>query len=184
MSVGGSEGLLHGPQLLVAEHGFERVEIGVGAQHENAVEPFLVLDLVRVDREVLIADRLQVAAIAGVADERLVAPLERPLQRGEDRGAIGEPGLLARLQPPHADQAAERIRLFLDRLVARQLDFALGRHEVSSFRGELSFEPRDLELTPIAVADLNGKPIGVAQVKVVDGEADLRRAQRASQRDR
>jgi len=86
--LGGSEGLLHGPQLLVAEHGFERVEIGVGAQHENAVEPFLVLDLVRVDREVLIADRLQVAAIAGVADERLVAPLERPLQRGEDRGAI------------------------------------------------------------------------------------------------
>src|SRR5258705_12604937 len=59
--LGGSEGLLHGPQLLVAEHGFERVEIGVGAQHENAVEPFLVFDLVRVDREVLIADRLQVA---------------------------------------------------------------------------------------------------------------------------
>src|SRR5260370_11671247 len=46
--LGGSEGLLHGPQLLVAEHGFERVEIGVGTQHENAVEPFLVLDLVRV----------------------------------------------------------------------------------------------------------------------------------------
>lgn len=40
-------------------------------------------------------------------------------------------------------------------------------------RGELSFEPRDLELTPIAVAELNGKAIGVAQVKVVDGEADL-----------
>jgi hypothetical protein len=27
-----------GPQLLVAEHGFERVELGVGAQHEDAVE--------------------------------------------------------------------------------------------------------------------------------------------------
>jgi GNAT superfamily N-acetyltransferase len=40
-------------------------------------------------------------------------------------------------------------------------------------RGELSFEPHDLELTPIAVAELNGKPIGVAQVKVADGEADL-----------
>ena len=40
-------------------------------------------------------------------------------------------------------------------------------------RGELSLEPRDLELTPIAVAELNGKSIGVAQVKVVDGEADL-----------
>ena len=40
-------------------------------------------------------------------------------------------------------------------------------------RGELSFEPRDLALTLIAVAEHNGKPIGVAQVKVVDGEADL-----------
>jgi GNAT superfamily N-acetyltransferase len=40
-------------------------------------------------------------------------------------------------------------------------------------RGELSFEPRDLTLTSIAVAEHNGKPIGVAQVKVVDGEADL-----------
>jgi len=40
-------------------------------------------------------------------------------------------------------------------------------------RAELSFEPRDLELTPIAVAEHDGKPIGVAQVKVVDDEADL-----------
>ena len=50
---------LHGPQLLVAEHGFERV---IGAQHEDAVEPLLLLDLVGVDREVLVADRPQVAA--------------------------------------------------------------------------------------------------------------------------
>jgi len=40
-------------------------------------------------------------------------------------------------------------------------------------RRELSFEPRDLGLTPIAVAEHDGKPIGVAQLKVVDGEADL-----------
>ena len=40
-------------------------------------------------------------------------------------------------------------------------------------RGELSFDPRDLQLTPIAVAEHDGKPIGVAQVKVVDDEADL-----------
>lgn len=40
-------------------------------------------------------------------------------------------------------------------------------------RGELSFEPRDLELTHIAVAEHDGKPIGVAQVEVVDAEADL-----------
>ena len=40
-------------------------------------------------------------------------------------------------------------------------------------RRELSFQPRDLELTLIAVVEHDGKPIGVAQVKVVDEEADL-----------
>ena len=40
-------------------------------------------------------------------------------------------------------------------------------------RGELSFEPRDLELTTIALAEIGGEPIGVAQVEVVDNEADL-----------
>src|SRR3954452_9640294 len=40
-------------------------------------------------------------------------------------------------------------------------------------RGELSFEPRDFGLAPIAVAEDDGKRVGVAQLKVVDGEADL-----------
>jgi hypothetical protein len=37
-------------------------------------------------------------------------------------------------------------------------------------RGELSFTPRDLQLTLVAVAEHDDKPIGVAQVKVVDDE--------------
>ena len=41
--LGRTEGLLHPPKLLVAEHGLERVEIGVGAQHEDAVELLLLL---------------------------------------------------------------------------------------------------------------------------------------------
>ena len=40
-------------------------------------------------------------------------------------------------------------------------------------RGELSFGPGDLEVTLIAVAEHDGKPIGVAQVKVIDKDADL-----------
>ena len=40
-------------------------------------------------------------------------------------------------------------------------------------RGELSFDPCDLQLTPIAVAELGGKVVGVAQVKVTGNEADL-----------
>jgi hypothetical protein len=77
-----AQGLLHGPQLLVAEHGFERVEIAVGTQHEDAIELLLFRDLVGVNREVLIADRLQVAPKAGVADQRLVAFGELACQRG------------------------------------------------------------------------------------------------------
>ena len=44
---------------------------------------------------------------------------------------------------------------------------------MAACRSELSFEPRDLQLTPIAVAERDGKPIGVAQIKIVDNEADL-----------
>src|SRR3954452_18949909 len=40
-------------------------------------------------------------------------------------------------------------------------------------RGELSFEPRDLEVTSIAVAENHGRPIGVAQLTIVYREADL-----------
>src|SRR5258705_11586818 len=73
-----------------------------------------------------IANRLQVAAIAGVADERLVAPLERPLQRGEDRGAIG--GVLGGFLKVAADDVApggqhDRLGLVVD------LPAALGHHQ-------------------------------------------------------
>ena len=33
-----SEGLLYRPQLPVAEHDFQRIEVGVGAKHEDAIE--------------------------------------------------------------------------------------------------------------------------------------------------
>ena len=107
MSRGGAwrtEGLLHRPKLLVAEHGLERVEIGIGAQHEDAVELLLLLDLVGIDREVLAADRLEVTPKAGVADQRLVALGELALQRGDDRGTIG--GVFLRLLMVAADDVA------------------------------------------------------------------------------
>lgn len=40
-------------------------------------------------------------------------------------------------------------------------------------RGELSFETRDLEATRIAVAEHNGKTMGVAQLRVSHDEAHL-----------
>ncbi len=59
--------------MLVAEHGFERVEIGIGARHEDAVELLLLFDLGGIDREVLVADRLEITPVAGVDHQRLVA---------------------------------------------------------------------------------------------------------------
>src|ERR1700739_637874 len=53
-----SKSLFYRPKLLVAEHGLEWIEIGIGAQHEDAVELLLLLDLVGVERKVLLADRL------------------------------------------------------------------------------------------------------------------------------
>jgi GNAT superfamily N-acetyltransferase len=44
---------------------------------------------------------------------------------------------------------------------------------MDAVRGELSFQPCDLHVTPIAVAECDGKPIGVAQVKLVGDQADL-----------
>jgi hypothetical protein len=53
---------------------------------------------------VLLADRFEVAAEAGVADERLVALGELALQRGHDRSAIG--GVLLRFLMIAADDIA------------------------------------------------------------------------------
>ena len=54
-ALGRSEGPLHRPQALVAEHGFERREIGVGAQHEDAVELGVLLHLGAIDGEMVVA---------------------------------------------------------------------------------------------------------------------------------
>jgi hypothetical protein len=61
---GGAEDLmLHSPQLVVAEHRFDRYRCG--PRHENAIELLLSRDSIGVNREALIADHLQVAPKAG-----------------------------------------------------------------------------------------------------------------------
>ena len=40
-------------------------------------------------------------------------------------------------------------------------------------RDELTFKPDELHLTSIAIVERDGKPIGVAQVKIVEDGADL-----------
>src|SRR6478672_4464116 len=64
----GAEDALRRPQLLVAEHGGERVEIGIGAQHEDTVEARVLGNLGTIDDEAALAGGLEEAPIARVAD--------------------------------------------------------------------------------------------------------------------
>ena len=65
----------------------ERGDAHVGAQHEEAVEPRIGLELGAIDDKAVAVGRLQEAAEALVADERLVALGELALETGDQRGA-------------------------------------------------------------------------------------------------
>ena len=81
----GSERALHHPQMFVAKHGFERREIGVGAQHEGSVELYVLLRLGAIDDEMVVVWRREKAPIALVADKGFIAFLELTLERSQDR---------------------------------------------------------------------------------------------------
>ena len=91
------EGLLDGPELLVAKQCLHWIEIGVGAQHEDAVEPGILLHPGFVDGKAVFAHSFQVTAIARVADQRLGPALQCASQTLDDGFAIGRilglPGL-------------------------------------------------------------------------------------------
>ncbi len=94
-TLGRAERPFHGPKLFVDEHRLERREIGVGAQHEHAVELLVLLDSFAVDGEAVALRVLEETAVSLVADEALVALLQLPLQGGDDRRAVG--GVLGHL---------------------------------------------------------------------------------------
>src|SRR3982751_271089 len=106
-----SEELFHLDQVAIAQNGLERRDPGVGAQHEQAVIARLLGNLADLDREGLLRGRAQVAAVGGVADQRLVAPLELLIERRNDRGAVG--GVLLRLSFVPADDIAPALDLDL-----------------------------------------------------------------------
>ena len=74
--LGGPEELLHLDQVAVAQDRLQGRDPGVGAQHEQAVVARLLGDLADIDLEGLLGGRAQVSAVGGVADQRLVAPLQ------------------------------------------------------------------------------------------------------------
>src|SRR5829696_6742037 len=93
--LGGAEESLNGEKLAIAQHRLKRRNPGIGAQDKEAVIARLLGNLADVDLEGLLGGRAQVPAIGGVADQRLVAPLELLIERGHDRLAGG--GVLLRL---------------------------------------------------------------------------------------
>src|SRR4051812_40250163 len=93
--LGGAEESLDGEKLAIAQHRLKRRNPGIGAQDKEAVVARLFGDLADVNLEGLFLGRAQIAAIGGVANERLVAALELLIERLDDRGAVG--GVLLRL---------------------------------------------------------------------------------------
>ena len=51
--------------------------------------------------------------------------------------------------------------------------WSYGEAFMGACRSELSFDPRDLQLTSIAVAEDDGRLIGVVQVRITEDHADL-----------
>ena len=108
----------------------------IAAQHEEAIEAGFVSRLAGVDLEgAAAAGGAQVAPIGGVANQRLVAALELPVERLDDGAAIG--GILLRLGLVAADDVAaargdDRLDEQLGVLAAAALDAERVKGWVSS----------------------------------------------------
>jgi hypothetical protein len=104
--LGGLEGVLHRQEVAVAEDHLQRGQPGVGAEHEQAVETGVRLDLGRIDGEPLALGCAEEATKAGVANQGLVALGELTFESDEDGG----PGLgiLVRLLFVAAQHVAPR----------------------------------------------------------------------------
>jgi len=79
----GFEGVLHGQKIAVAQHDLESSDFGVGAQHEEAVEPGIGLDLGAVDDKAAVFGRLQETTEALVGDERFIALGQLAFETGD-----------------------------------------------------------------------------------------------------
>src|SRR5271165_2837490 len=86
-ALGCAERPFHSPEIFVAEHRFQRRDVGIGAQHEDAIELGVLFRLGPINGETVVAGRGEEPTIALVADQALVALLQLPLQRRQNRGA-------------------------------------------------------------------------------------------------
>src|SRR5579864_8228281 len=83
----GFEGVLHGEEVAVSQDDLEGGDFRIGAQHEQAVEAGVGLDLGQINDKAVALGRLEKTAEALVGDERLVAVRELALETGDQFGA-------------------------------------------------------------------------------------------------
>src|SRR5215213_4384964 len=100
----GPKELLHLHEVAVAQDRLQRRDPGIGAQYEHAVIARLLGQLAGINLEGLLGGRAQIPAVGGVADQRLVAPLQLLIERRNDGLAVG--GVLLRLSFVAADDVA------------------------------------------------------------------------------
>ena len=90
--LGAAEQVFDLQEIAVAQHCLTRRDPRIGAEHEDAVETRLFCELAGVDLEGGLAPGLlglaQIAAVGGIADQRLVAALQLLLQARYDGLAI------------------------------------------------------------------------------------------------
>ena len=100
-------------QVAVAQDRLQGRDPGVGAQHEDAIVARLIGQLAGVDLEGLLGGGAEIAPVGGVADQRLVAPLQLLVEGVDDGAAVG--GVLAGLGLVAAHDVAPALGLdFLD----------------------------------------------------------------------
>src|SRR5271166_6939821 len=70
-ALGCAERPFHSPEIFVAEHRFQRRDVGIGAQHEDAIELGVLFRLGPINGETVVAGRGEEPTIALVADQAL-----------------------------------------------------------------------------------------------------------------
>ena len=85
----GFEGILHGEEVTVSQDDLEGGDFRVGAQHEEAVEASVGLDLGTIDDEAIALGRLEETAEALVGDQCLVTLRELALEAGDVGARLG-----------------------------------------------------------------------------------------------
>ena len=129
----GAEDVLDHPAVAIAQDDLERGELGVGAQHIDAVEEGVEGNAARVDFEAAPGFEAEKAAITAVAHQAFVAAGERLGESRNDGGTFG--GILMRLGLVATDNvaAAPRFACGVDAGADDLLDQQVGGAAVGRF---------------------------------------------------